>query len=365
MLRKVLSVVLIISLVMSVALMGCGSSNRTSSDVDKTKTEESSKSDSSKESDSSSQESNAEDKKFRIVVMPKLVGIPYFNASETGAKKAGEDLGVEVIYTGPTKADAAEQVKMIEDMISKGVDVIAVAPNDPAALTPVLKKAKEKGILVMDWDTPADQSVVDLSVHQIDDKQYGEHIWDLLVKSMGSEEGEYAIITGGLSAANLNTWIDYGLKYAKERYPKLKLVTDKVPSDEKQQVAYAKALELIKAYPNLKGIIGISTPAPLGAAQAVQEKGLQDKIAVVGTALPTDSKPYLEDGSLDVATLWDPSKLGYLTVYLAKAKLENKEIKDGMEVPNVGNIVVKPDGKTVIMGPPTDFTKDNVDNYNF
>ncbi|HBT46849.1 MAG TPA: autoinducer 2 ABC transporter substrate-binding protein [Peptococcaceae bacterium] len=305
------------------------------------------------------------DGKYRIVVMPKLVGIPYFNASEEGAKRAGHDLGVEVIYTGPTKADAAEQVKMIEDLINQGVDAIAVAPNDPAALTPVLKKAKEKGILVVDWDTPADQSVVDLSIHQIDDKEFGEHIWDLLVESMGTDEAEYAIITGGLSAANLNTWINYGLEYAKTRYPNLKLVTDKIPSDEKQQVAYQRALDLIKAYPNLKGIIGISTPAPIGAAQAVQEKGLQDKISVVGTALPNDSKAYLMDGSLDVATLWDPAKLGYLTVALIKDMLDGKKPTDGQEVPNVGKITVKPDGKTVIMGPPTDFTKDNVDQFNF
>ena len=128
------------------------------------------------------------------------------------------------------------------------------------------------------------------------------------------DKGDYAIITGGLSAANLNGWIDAGLAYAKTKYPKLHLVTDKVPSDEKQQIAYQKALDLIKAYPKLKGIIGVSTPSPLGAAQAVQEKGLKSKIAVVGTALPTDSRPYLEDGSLRVATLWDPGKLGYLTV---------------------------------------------------
>lgn len=303
-------------------------------------------------------------KKFSIVVMPKLIGIPYFNASETGAVQAGKDLGVEVIYTGPTTADAAEQVKMLEDYISKGVSCIAVAPNDPAALTPVLMKAKKAGILVLDWDTPADPRVVDLSVHQIDDKQYGEHIWDLLVKYMG-DTGDYALLTGGLSAANLNVWIDAGLAYAKTKYPNLHLVTDKIATDEKQQIAYQKALDLIKAYPNLKGIVGISTPAPLGAAQAVQEKGLQSSIAVVGTSLPTDSKPFLKDGSLKVGTLWDPAKLGYLTVALAYDLYKGKKPVDGQDVPNVGKIQVKSDGKTVIMGPPTDFLPDNVDSFKF
>lgn len=299
-----------------------------------------------------------------IVVMPKLVGIPYFNASETGAKKAGADLGVNVIYTGPTTADAAEQVRMLEDLISKGVDAICVAPNDAAALTPVLMKAKKAGIKVLDWDTPADQQVVDLSVHQIDDQQYGQHIWDLLVKEMG-DTGQYAIITGGLSAANLNAWIDAGYNYSKTKYPNLKLVTERIPSDEKQQVAYQKTLDLLKAYPDLKGIIGISTPAPLGAAQAVQEKGLSKSVAVVGTSLPTDSGPYLEDGSLRVGTLWDPAKLGYLTVVLAKNLLEGKLPADGQDIPNVGKITVWKDGKTVIMGPPTDFLKGNYKSFAF
>jgi simple sugar transport system substrate-binding protein/rhamnose transport system substrate-binding protein len=297
-----------------------------------------------------------------IVVMPKLVGIPYFNASETGAIQAGKDLGINVIYTGPTTADAAEQVRMLEDYISRGVDAICVAPNDAAALTPVLRRAKAAGIKILDWDTSADQSVVDLSVHQIDDKQYGEHYYDLLVQAMG-DSGDYAILTGGLSAANLNGWIDTGLAYAKTKYPNLHLVTDRVPTDEKQQVAYQKTLDLITAYPNLKGVLGYSTPTPIGAAQAVQEKGLKDKIAVVGSGMPTDSGPYLEDGSLRISTLWDPGKLGYLTVVLANNLIKGQTPTNGQDIPNVGKISV--DGKIVIMGPPTDFTKSNYKQFPF
>ncbi|MBU5445565.1 autoinducer 2 ABC transporter substrate-binding protein [Paenibacillus sp. MSJ-34] len=302
---------------------------------------------------------------LKIAVVPKLIGIPYFNASEQGAKQAGEDLGVEVIYTGPTQADAAAQVKVIEDLISKKVDVIAVAPNDPAALTPVLKKAKAQGIKVMDWDTKADQSVVDLSVQQVDDEVYGRHMADLLVQAMGKEEGNVAIVTGGLSAQNLNTWIDWSLKQIQEKYPNLKIIGEKIGTDEKQQVAYQKTLDLLKANPDLDGILAYSTVAPLGAAQAIQEKGLQDKVSLIGVALPTDSKPFLEDGSLDTATLWNPVNLGYLTVAAAKELAEGKTIENGQDIPNIGKVEVKEDGKTVILGPPSDFTKENAGDYNF
>ncbi|MDC3426359.1 autoinducer 2 ABC transporter substrate-binding protein [Aquibacillus sp. 3ASR75-11] len=314
-------------------------------------------------SNGDSEEKSSEE--LTIAVVPKLVGIPYFNASEKGAIQAGEDLGVNVEYTGPTEADAAAQVKVLEDLISKNVDVISVAPNDPASVDPVLKKAKEQGINVTDWDTPANKDLVELSIKQVDDEEFGRHMAQKLVEAMGTESGEVALLTGGLSAANLNLWLDAAKKEFEENYPEIEIVTEKIPTDEKQQVAYQKTLDLIKSYPELKGILAVSTPAPLGAAQAVQEKELQDQISVVGSALPTDSKPYLEDGSLDTAVLWDPGKLGYLTVVLGKMLAEGEMPTDGQEIENVGKITVKEDGKTVIMGPPADFTKENAGDFNF
>ena len=299
-----------------------------------------------------------------VVVMPKLVGIPYFNASETGALAAGEELGINVIYTGPTTGDAALQVQMIEDLLIDGIDALAIAPNDPDSVSPALQKCQADGVLVMDWDTTAKGDDVTYSIQQIDNKVLGEMLFDLLVEAMGTDEGEYAIVTGYLTAANLNTWIDFGKAYAAEKYPNLTLVTDPVPSDESAQEAYTQTMALIAAYPNLKGIIGYSTPGPIGAAMAVQEKGLQDQIAVVGTSMPTDSAPYLKDGSLDFGVLWDPAQLGKLAVYVAYLTITGQTV-EGYEVPGVGPIHINEDGKTIIMADPSVWTAENVDNYNF
>lgn len=299
-----------------------------------------------------------------VVVMPKLVGIPYFNASEVGALEAGEELGINVIYTGPTTGDAALQVQMIEDLLIDGIDALAIAPNDPDSVSPALQKCIAEGVLVMDWDTTANADDVTYSIQQVDNKVLGEKLFDLLVEAMGTDEGEYAIVTGYLTAANLNSWIDYGLAYAAEKYPNLKLVTDPMPSDESAQEAYTQAMALISAYPNLKGILGYSTPAPIGVAMAVQEKGLQDQISVVGTSMPTDSAPYLKDGSLDYGVLWNPADLGKLSVYVAWLTLSGQEV-EGYEVPGVGPININDDGKTIIMADPSVWTAENVDNYNF
>lgn len=346
-----------VTFAMLIAAVGCGKKDDNGADQGSATSEAPAAVESTETADNAGGTQTSGEGEYTIAIMPKLLGIPYFTQTGNGALKAGEELGVKVIYTGPTKADAAEQVKMIEDLINKGVDAIAVAPNDPAAVLPALQKAKDAGILVLDWDAPTESDIIDASVRQIDNKELGEHLVDLLVEKMGKEDGNYAIVTGGLSAANLNAWIDFGQEYAKEKYPNLNLVTDRIPSDEIQQQAYTKTLDLLTAYPELDGILGYSTVAPLGVAQAIRERGLQDKVAVVGTCVKEDAQDFLEDGSLDVGVLWDPAKLGYLTVGVAKTMLEGNELKDGMEIEGFGEVRVQDDGKTIIMGPPDDYTK--------
>jgi simple sugar transport system substrate-binding protein len=338
--KKILSVLLCAVMVSSL-LVGCGGK------TDDTKPEETKK----------VAENDTKDSEYTVVVMPKLVGIPYFTQTGEGATKAGEELGVNVIYNGPTVGDAAEQVKMLEDYITQGVDAICVAPNDAAALDPVLKKAKEAGILILDWDTEATKDLVDASIHQIDDKELGEHLAIKMVEYMGVEEGEYAIVTGALSASNLNAWIQYAKAYMEEKYPNIKLVTDPIATDESQSVALSKTKDLLKAYPELDGIIAVSTPAPIGSAQAVAELGLQDKVSVVGTAVKEDIQEVLADGSLDLGALWNTQDLGYLTVAVAKSLLDGNKLTDGMEVEGFGSIAVNGE-KDVIMGPPADYVKE-------
>ena len=152
-LRKIFASALTLAMLLAVTACGGGSKEEPAKDGEsKEKTEAVETTEKEAEG-----EQTSGDGEFTIAIMPKLLGIPYFTQTGEGALKAGKELGVKVIYTGPTKADAAEQVKMIEDLINKGVDAIAVAPNDPAAVLPVLQKAKDAGILVLDWDSPTER----------------------------------------------------------------------------------------------------------------------------------------------------------------------------------------------------------------
>jgi simple sugar transport system substrate-binding protein len=298
---------------------------------------------------------------YEIVTVVKITGIPWFNRLEEGVVKAAEDFGVNAYQQGPADADPAQQAKIIEDLISKGVDAIAVVPNDAKALEPVFAKAKDKGIVILTHESP-DQVGNDYDLELIDNVEFGRHHWDKLVEYMG-DSGQYAIFVGSLTVPLHNLWADEGLKYAAEKYPNLELVTERIPCGEDQELSKQKTLELIKAYPDLKGIIGFGSLGPPGAAQALKEKGLEDQIAVVGTVIPGHAAPYLKDGSLKHGILWDPADAGYSMTWVAKQLLEGEEITDGMEVPGVGKITL--DGNVIKVDAMIDITADNAEDFGF
>ena len=296
-----------------------------------------------------------------VAIVPKQINIPYFNAVEEGALEAGKDLDINVIYTGPSFADASQQILIIEDLIEQHVDVIAVSANDPKKLAPILLEAKKRGIKVITWDADTIPESRDFFINMVDPETLGRHLMDILAWNT-NEEGEFAILNGSLSAANLNEWLHWIKVQQEEYYPNMRLV-DVVAHDEDAHQAYILAKELLKAHPNLSGIIGNSSEGPPATAQAVKEAEKDGKVAVVGLSPPNQMNEYLKDGSAQIVTLWSPKKLGYLTIALAKNALNNIEPYDHQEIARVGNIRVN--GDMVIMGEPIDFTKENVDQYDF
>jgi simple sugar transport system substrate-binding protein len=300
-------------------------------------------------------------KEFEIVTVVKIVGIPWFNRLEEGVKQADKELGVNAYMLGPADADPAQQVKIVEDLISKGVDAICVVPNDAKALEPAFAKAKQKGIIILTHESP-DQVGKDYDIELIDNVEFGRHHWDKLVEFMG-DKGQYAIFVGSLTVPLHNLWADEGIKWAKQKYPGLELVTERIPCGEDQELAKQKTLELLKAYPNLKGIVGFGSLGPPGAAQALKEKGLCGKVTVVGTVIPGHAAPYLKEGCMQWGILWDPKDAGFSLTWVAKRLLEGGKVTDGMEVPGVGKIAL--DGDVIKVDAMADITPQNVDSFGF
>lgn len=318
----------------------------------------------SAEAPASTSSAKQPDTKPVIAMLPKLINIDYFDACKRGAQKAADELGVTLIFDGPTEPSGAEQNKFIDTWIRQKVSAICIAPNQPKTIQRFVEKAHAAGIKVLTWDSDATESGRDLFVNQVDEKVLGETLMDDLAKQMG-EEGEWAIAIASLDAANLNTWRRHAEARSKEKYPKLKLVATEVTKED-ENFARQKVETLLNAYPNLKGIIAFDSNSVPGASEAVKRAGKIGKVAVTGNSTPNKMRPYIKEGVLQSFYLWDPRALGGLTVRLAKHLLDGKPIIDSMDVPGHGKISIsKQDGKTVIMADPVRFTKENIDKYDF
>lgn len=305
--------------------------------------------------------SSATEKEYTIAVIPKVNGIPYFNAVEEGVLEAGKDLNVHVLYAGPLIADWQQQEQLVKEYIEKEVDAIAISANDPEKLGPILLEAKQRGIVVMTWDSDTNEKYRKYFVSSVDPETLGRHVMDTLSLNM-KEKGSYAIITGSENAATLKEWIKWMVIQQEENYPNMRFL-EVGESNDNPQKAYMIAKELLEKYPDLKGIIGGSSVGPPAAAQAIIDANKVGEVAVVGLSSPNLVGSYLKNEAMQVSTLWSPKKLGYLTVSVAKELLLGNEVTDNKSFENVGVIRVKDD--TIIMGQPIDFTKENIDQYDF
>ncbi|MFN8709859.1 MAG: substrate-binding domain-containing protein, partial [Planctomyces sp.] len=194
-------------------------------------------------------------KKIRICLLPKIKGISYFSSCAVGAEEAARELSnVELIYDGPIDGDARRQAEMIEQWTADGVDAICVAPNAPDVVSNAMKEAQEAGIKVLTWDADGLPGSRSFFVNQATARAIGEGMVQAMVNDLGPETaGDVVIISSDATSANQNAWIDV-MKPALEM-TKLKLQTIKFPGENSSN-ALADAQDVIRKYPNLKGIFG-------------------------------------------------------------------------------------------------------------
>jgi rhamnose transport system substrate-binding protein len=296
-----------------------------------------------------------------IAVMPKAKGDPYFVSVRSGAEEAAKELGVEMIWDGPTGLDAAKQNELVENWITRKVDAIAVAVENKNGISTVLRKARERGIKVLTWDADAEKDARDFLVNQATSEGIANTLTDAAAKILGGK-GDFAIITGALTATNQNEWIAF-IKKRLAMYPGLHLVTIR-PSDDDRDKAFAETQTLLKVYPNVKLMMAISAPAVPGSAEAVKQAGRKD-VAVIGLSLPSICKTYIHDGVVPMIALWNTHDLGYLAV-VASADVVSGKLAAGatsMDGRRLGKIEVR--GDEVILGAPLVIDKGNVDKLDF
>jgi rhamnose transport system permease protein len=299
-------------------------------------------------------------KRLVVAMMPKSKGDPYFISCRAGAEEAAKELGVDLIWDGPTGLDAAKQNEVVEGWITRGVDAIAVSVENSAGISTVLRKARARGIKVVTFDADAAEDARDYFINQATPEGIGFTLVDEGARLMGGK-GEFAIITGPLSAANQNAWMEFMRKRVADKYPEMKLAAMR-PSDDDRDKAFAETQTILKVYPKVKLIVTISAPAVPGSAEAVQQAGRKD-VFVIGLSLPNLCKRYVHDGVVQAVVLWNTKDLGYLTVTTATLLAEGRTGKDTLQAGRLGTVEVR--GTQVILGKPFIFNKANIDQYDF
>ncbi len=306
--------------------------------------------------------SSAPAKRLTVAMMPKAKGDPYFVSCRKGAEEAARELGVDLIWDGPTDLDPVKQNEVVEGWITRGVDVIAVSVENKVGISTVLKKARERNIRVLTWDADALEDARDFFINQATPQGIGYTLTDEAARILGGK-GEFAIITASLSAANQNEWIKHIKARLAEKYPDLKLVATQ-PSDGDRGRAFTETQTVLKVHQNVKLIMGIAAPAVPGAAEAVKQSDRKD-VKVIGLSLPNLCKPFVHDGVIESVVLWNTLDLGYLTVYAANELGAGKLTRGAGEL-KAGKLgVIQVRESDVLLGAPFIFNKANIDRFDF
>ncbi|HEU4328423.1 MAG TPA: sugar-binding protein [Roseiflexaceae bacterium] len=243
-------------------------------------------------------------KKLTIAWVSKSLGNPVFDLGRRGALQKAQELSatgpyqVEILPVGPVAADALEQTRMIDDLIARRVDGIAVSCNDPAACAAPIDRAVAAGIPVMTWDSDSPDSRR-FSFLSIDNYQAGRRAAELLMDAVGGQ-GKLAIITGVPGALNLDQRVR-GFTDRLADYPQARVVAV-VSTNEDINLSVKGVEETMQAHPDLRGwfFVGMwPVLADRGAMplweQATRERGLR---TVAFDTLPVELD-LLRDGYLE------------------------------------------------------------------
>jgi rhamnose transport system substrate-binding protein len=301
-------------------------------------------------------------RRLTIAVMPKAKGDPYFISARAGAEEAARELGVDLIWDGPTSLDASQQNELIENWITMRVDAIVVAVENSGSISTVLRKARQHGIAVLTWDADAQPDARDYFLNQATPEGIADALTDVAERLL-PQGGDFAIITGALSAENQNEWIACIKRRLAASHSRLTLATIQ-PSDDDRDKAFLQTQTILKVLPQVKLIMAISAPAVPGSAEAVLQSGRRD-VDVIGLSLPNICKPYIHNGSVQTIVLWNTRNLGYLTVYAGWLDAEGKITKDTTSISagRLGKLSVR--GSEVVLGTPLIIDKSNIDRLDF
>ena len=284
----------------------------------------------------------AKPSRTRVGVVAKSLGNGFFDAVHKGADEAAAELDAEVIFTGPTTPTAEGQIEVLNSLIAQRVDAIAVSANDPDALVPTLKRAMERGIKVVSYDSGVATAGRVAHLAPSSDQLIGETVVALAAELAPAGQGKFAVVSATPTSTNQNSWLAE-MRKALPEHAGLDLVSV-VYGDDVSDKSYREAVAVIKQHPDLAVLVSISSVGLVASARAVEDQGLTGKVKVTGLGLPSELIGYVEKGVVPKFAIWNPIDLGYATTQIAVRLARGDDAAKPIYMGRMGEVTLGPDG---------------------
>ncbi|GAA1299287.1 rhamnose ABC transporter substrate-binding protein [Saccharothrix xinjiangensis] len=301
-----------------------------------------------------------------VAFLPKQVNNPYFTVADGGGKTAVEEFKGSFKEVGPSEASASSQVSYINTLSQQGTDVIVTSANDPNAICGALNSARQAGAKVVTFDSDTKPECRDVFVNQATAEGIARNQVELISEQIGGE-GKIAILSATPNATNQNAWIELmRAELAKPEFAKVELVTVAYGNDEDQK-SFQETQGLLRSYPDLEGIVSPTTVGVAAAARYLSGSQYKGKVALTGLGTPNQMREFVKDGTVRSFALWKPADLGYLAAFagaaLASGRITGAEGEE-FEAGRLGEFTIGAGG-VVVLGPPSVFDAENIDQFDF
>ncbi|MDR1397606.1 MAG: substrate-binding domain-containing protein [Desulfarculales bacterium] len=328
------------------------------------------------------------DRRITVIFVPKITGNAFFDSANDGVQGYAAKYGFEVEYRGSPQALIANQIAILKEAVAQKADAVCVSSLDATALDKTMKDAMAAGLKVVTWDSDVSGDARTIMVSQGTPEQLGRMLVEMGAKSL-SNRGvnpsrdviKYAWHYSQASVTDQNSWNVAGEKYIRATYPKwVNVAPENYYSQQDAAVAIEMGEAVLTQHPDIDLIICNDSTSLPGQAQAARNLELTAKdVTITGFASPNAMREYCKAGIIERWGLWDCQVQGSLGCYIAYyLALGNKlKVGDRVDIPDIGIVEVMPNtvldpraytaqnSGVILLPNRTEFTINNVDNYDF
>jgi ribose transport system substrate-binding protein len=265
--------------------------------------------------------------KMKIAVIPKGTTHIFWKSVEAGARQAGKELGVEIIWKGPLKEnDRAQQIAIVEQFVTEGVTGIVLAPLDNTALQRPVAAAMAKKIPVVIFDSglKGEPGKDYVSFVATDNKKGGNLGGDHLAKLLGGK-GKVVLLRYQVGSASTMDR-EEGFLEAMQRNKGLHVIVDNRYAGATAGEAKTSSMNIIDKLKEANGIFASNESATFGMLLALRQNNLAGKVRFVGFDTSPPLVEALQKGEVDALVAQDPTFMGYQGVKTLVAKLQGKDV---------------------------------------